>query len=362
MTDQEVFFDEIRRYKKSEQKKIIDQFEGDPLHNRREILARLSAVAEAIIIATYSFIKRDLEQQYGLATFLSSYKQVQPAHLAILGMGKFGDRTLNYCSDLDVVFVYSNRGETQGKKIIDNGEFFVKLAQRFISALSVLTVEGRCYEIDTELRPSGNQGPLVTSYDHFVDHQMNRALNWERQALVRARAIAENGEYKKLLDDQVSGLVYERPLPTGFATDMHGIRERVIREKTRETDHVIDIKLGPGSLMDIEFIVHHTQLKNAPVFPDLKSNSLFDCLAVLRHHDLFSMADLDILTQAHLYYRTIESLLHLIKKRAESIVDFRSETFNEVSIRLGHADPLKLKSDIIKMRVEVRRIFKRLYA
>lgn len=360
LDDDEAFLDELRIYKRQQHKEIIDTLESKPLKNRHEILTRLSNVADTIITAAYAHIAKNMEEIYGLPSFLSSYKQTQVAHLAIVGMGKLGARKINYHSDLDIIFVYSQRGETHGKKVIDNAEYFVKLAQKFITALSVMTAAGRCYEIDTELRPSGNLGTLVTSYDHFIEHQMNRAQNWERQALVRARSLSDHYEFQKLLDDQIQKLAFERPLPPDFTKNMHQIRERVLKERCKESENKIDIKLGPGSLMDIEFILHNIQLKNANVFPDLRQHSLFDLLNILKNHDFLSKKELQTFTEAHLYYRTIESLLQLIKNRSDSVVDFASETFEEICARLN-MNTKELQEKILHFRKEIRNIYKRIY-
>jgi len=360
LKDEESFLDELRLYKKDRHKQIRESLEDEPLGNRQKILKQLSDVADNILFAAYEYIKRTMVETYGLPSYLSSYKQIQQAYLAIVGMGKMGAQTINYFSDLDIIFVYSHRGETQGKKEIDNGEYFVKLAQKLITALSITTATGRCYEIDTELRPSGNTGALITSYDHFIDHQMNKAQNWERQALLRARPLSDNKDFQDLLDQQIQKLAFARPLPADFTKNMHSIRERVLKERVKESENKIDIKLGPGSLMDIEFILHNIQLKNAKIFPDLRVRSLFDLLEILKNHDLIAKKELEKITQAHMYYRTIESLLHLSKNRSESHLDFASETYEEICARLKRGAK-ELKDHVLQMRKEIRKIYERIY-
>lgn len=361
LKDEEAFLDELRRYKREKHGEIIQTLEKDPLKNRAQILSRLSDVADKIVMAAQAFLKRRMEAAYGLPAYLTSYKQTATAHLGIVAMGKWGARKLNYHSDLDMIFVYSHRGETAGKKQIDNSEYFVKLVQKMITALSVTTTRGRCYEIDVELRPSGHFGPLVTSYDHFIDHQMNRAEHWERQALLPARPLSEDSGFQKRLEAQIDKLAYERPLPSDFIRTMHGIRERVIRERARQTTPKrFDIKLGSGGLMDIEFILHAIQLKNARIFSDLRQRSLFDLLGALNRHEILKSGELAKLTEAHLYYRTIESLLHLAKHRAETVLDFDSETFEEICGKLG-CGKTELWETVQAFRQDVKKTYQRIY-
>lgn len=360
--DEEKYLDEIRYFKREKQKLIMDSLENHPLENRKKILNKLSEIAETIVCLTQDHIQKRMERDFGLPTYLSSYKQTQISNLSIIGMGKLGGGTINYHSDLDLIFVYSHTGETQGRHTMSNNEYFAKLAQRFINTLSVMTQAGRCYEIDTELRPSGNQGTLVTSYDHFIDHQMNKAQNWERQALIRARPITGESEFRQLLSTQIRQLVFERPLPIHFTKTMHEVREMVIQEKVKTSETSFDFKRGHGAIMDVEFILHHIQLKNARVFPDLKLLSLFDVLDQLRKHNLIASKDLETLTEAHLYYRTIESLSQIIKNRSITKMDYESDLFSEISERLKFKNKNELKEKIIHLRNAVRSIYEGIYA
>src|SRR5262249_7825388 len=148
------------------------------------------------------------------------------APLAVLGMGKLGGRELGYHSDLDLLFVYGagadgeTTGGTSGR--LGHHESFARLVQRLLSLLPLQYREGRLYQVDTRLRPSGNQGPLVVSEEALLEHHARRAQLWERQALVKARAVAGDVAYgQRLLDSALAPLVWERPLPEGAAEEIH---------------------------------------------------------------------------------------------------------------------------------------------
>jgi glutamate-ammonia-ligase adenylyltransferase len=276
-------------------------------------------------------------------------------------MGKFGAREMNYESEVDLVFIFSHIGETSGPKSISNGEFFSKFVQRLINLLSLMTGAGRCYEIDVELRPSGKAGLLVSSFDHFLDHQMNHALEWERVALLRSRLVLAPAEFRIPLEKHIYELAYNRPLPKDFFPVMHDVRERVLAENVRETENYINLKAGPGGLMDVEFVLQGLQLKHQVVFPALRKADLFDILSTLKEHSLLKPVDLETLSQAHLLYRTLESRLHLMRKRAESSVHFDSEDFTELATGLNFADKSELKNVLLEFRSAVRTLYQRIY-
>lgn len=360
-TNLEDFIDTIRDHKQEHLRKIKISLELDPLKNRMQILKELSKVANRIITATQIFIEQQLHREFGYPSYLNSYQQHDPSHLAILAMGKLAEQRMNYFSDLDLIFIYSHRGETRGKKIIDNAEYFVKFAQRFINTLSVLTSHGRCYEIDTELRPSGNTGALVSSYDGFLDHQMNKSQNWERMALLRCRPIDQANDFIPKLKEQIQHILFKRELDKNFATEMATIRKRVIAERSKEHHDQIDIKLGEGSIMDIEFIAHHLQLHLARIHPELRQTLATDeLLTVLKAANALSQAQFASLHESYILFRTLESFAHLKKNRSTSILRFDSEEFDEYA-NLLHLSKSELESLILEHRKSITAIFNETY-
>lgn len=360
LMDKEAFYNAIREFKKNEYQKLLP-LEEKPFQNRKKILNTITQIAEAIILVTYQYTQKNLTAEIGIPGYLNSYKQNLISYLGIIGMGKLGAGEMNYESDLDLIFVYSHEGETFGKKNITNREFFIKFSQRLIQALSTVTSAGLCYPIDVELRPSGNAGTLVTSFEHFMEHQMNRAQEWEYMALLRARAIAAPKNFIHQINSHIQKLAFEHPLPAHFFSVMHGIRQRVHVERSKESQTVIDLKCGPGGLMDIEFILQGIQLKNQRVFPDLRKTSLFDIIDSLKKHDFLDKEELDLIEQAHLHYRTIVSQLHLMKKRSARLLDFDSDLCTEIRERLGFASDQELKEKLIALKTGVQKIYKRFY-
>lgn len=354
--DEQHLYDELRLYKRRKTAEIA-KLEDRPFENRALILSQLSQLAGSLLKAVYNHIKKQLETKIGIPHYLSSYQQWVPTELAVISMGKLGAGEINYESDLDLVFIYSHIGETRGHKIISNSEYYAKFVQRLINMLSLQTGAGRLYEIDTELRPSGNSGTLVISVDHFLDHQMNRSQNWERQALLRADVAIASPELSARLQDFLTELCYDRPLPADYFSSMHEIRERVLKEKVHEKENIVDIKKGPGGIMDIEFIMHAIQLKFGKIHPRLRYKSTFALVDILKAIPILDASRRDNLARVYTLLRTVESTLQLEQKRSTDNIDTASETFALVATRLGYADAQSLSSEIIESRTIVRELY-----
>lgn len=356
----EDLFDALRLFKRSKIRGIA-ALESDPIANRRRILTELAIVADAIIRVAYDAIASDMPARWGRPTYLSSYKQILPSSLAVVGLGKLGAREMNYESDVDLVFIYSHVGETSGKEPVSNAQYFAKFAQKFLGILSVQTSAGRCYESDVELRPSGNAGTLVTSLDHFLDHQMNHAQEWERLAGLRARVIAQTDDFKLPLTRHLDELSFGRALPPGFFQEMRAVRERVLTERVREAPRQYDLKLGRGGLMDVEFAAQGFQLKDHAVYPDLRQRGIFPLVDALKQRGIPNPSDAALLEEAYLWYRTVESQLHLLRQRPEHIVHEDSDDFAMIAERLKLANRKDLRERLDYLRSGVTRIFESLY-
>lgn len=360
--DDEGFFDELRRFIKKQHNQITEKYEGGPLKNREIILAKLAEVAEFVIATADYRVSQHMIRNYGIPLYEASFGGEQPADMAVVGMGKLGAQELSYQSDLDVIFVYSHVGETRGAAPLSNTEYFAKYAQRLIHMLTVQTPAGRGYSIDIELRPSGNKGTLVSSYDHFLDHQMNHAQHWERQALLRARVLTGEKSFNALCQNQIDELAFTRPMPSDFATTMHAIRHRVLTEKVHEGETCFDLKRGQGSVMDIEFVVHFLQLRHCRIFRDLRVRPLYEALRRLERHHILPSEEAKNLTEAYTLYRSLECHLQLIKKRPESLVQIESEEFSEIREKLGFPHDAALKDAIAAHRSAVKNAYHRVFA
>lgn len=212
----------------------------------------------------------ELLAQAAIAEFEAAHGKVPGGELAILALGRFGGGLLTHASDLDLIFLFTGdfQAESDGPKPLGATLYFNRLATRVINALSAQTAAGALYEVDTRLRPSGTQGPLVVSFESFARYQAEAAWTWEHLALNRARPVFGSDEARAELD-AIIGETLRRP------RDGEALRRAAVKMRGDIAAHKppagpLDVKLMPGGLVDLEFLIHVTQLMRRTGFdPDL---------------------------------------------------------------------------------------------
>jgi glutamate-ammonia-ligase adenylyltransferase len=230
----------------------------------------LTWTAEQVIRKALEIAWRQLIKRHGRPQCIE-HGRLRDARFAVVAYGKLGGLELGYGSDLDVVFLHDSRSgeqQTNGPKVLDNLEFFTRLAQRVINILSIPTTSGVLYQVDTRLRPSGGAGLIVSSMDGFAQYQEQQAWTWEHQALLRARPVAGDREVAELFNG-VRRSVLGRPRdPDKLREDIAAMRARM-REEHKRAGQDFDLKLDPGGLTDIEFMVQYWVLAHAHAHPKL---------------------------------------------------------------------------------------------
>jgi glutamate-ammonia-ligase adenylyltransferase len=230
--DLEAELDTLRRFRHEEFLRIgVHDIEGTLEPDG--VAAQLTALAETCLRAALGIARREVLARSGLPDGAAT------DGLAVVAMGKLGSGELSYASDLDLIFVY----EGGGQGVVH--EAFTRIAQRAISALQTPTREGIAYRIDTRLRPSGNQGPLVTSLDAFEGYHRTSAQVWERQALIKARVVADRGAAARL-DAIIARFVYGRGLESEEAAEIARMRTRIERERGAADAASVNVKTGRG--------------------------------------------------------------------------------------------------------------------
>lgn len=321
----------------------------------KEVLGRLTLVAEAVIATARKFATHALTERYGTPRD----EKGNPASFAVVGMGKLGSREIDYGSDLDLIFVYSDGGRTDGERSVDNAEFFAKLAQRIISLVSTASRYGRAYEVDSELRPSGHQGLLVSSHQAFLDYHLNQASAWERTALMRARVIDGDEKFMNTLKATLKHLAFEIPPPDEKAAreELDGIRTRVKNELMREDETHFDLKHGPGGSDDLDAIIQQAQLINAHTNPAMQANNTFEILKALHDEGIFSAKEYEILESALYFYRTLLSRVRLFTGRATRIMDIESPYAGKIAKIMGLSGVEQIIERLLEHRKKILAIF-----
>jgi glutamate-ammonia-ligase adenylyltransferase len=243
----------IRRFQSEETLRIgLHDVAGDV--EPAEVTGGLTDLAEVCLQQGIEATLPALAARYG----------VPQAGLTVLGLGSLGAREMRYGSDLDLIFLYGGDGEsTTG---IDHREWFARASQRFISAMEAMLEEGRLYKVDTRLRPSGEQGLLVTSWSSFERYHRDEAAGWERVALLRARVVFsdEDAALRAQRTAELGAIAFDRPFdPKKFVADLRRVRARVETERGRVPAGSRHVRFDPGGIMDVEFLVALGQLQHA---------------------------------------------------------------------------------------------------
>ncbi|MBI5904653.1 MAG: bifunctional [glutamate--ammonia ligase]-adenylyl-L-tyrosine phosphorylase/[glutamate--ammonia-ligase] adenylyltransferase [Deltaproteobacteria bacterium] len=302
--DLEKELDVLRRYKHMETLRIGIHDMGGNL-SLEEGMFQISALAEVLLGHAVVLARREVRRRFGVPVDAATGEE---ASFCVLGMGKLGAEELSYHSDLDILFLYSGAGESAK---ITNHEYFAKVAQRLISILTTQTREGHVYRLDTRLRPSGNAGPLVSSLDAFERYHEGPAQLWERQALLKCRFVAGDREFGRKVEEAIRGFIYDRPLPPNAAEEIHRLRTRMEVELGREREDRLNLKVGRGGVVDVEFAVQYLQLLHGAGRPPVRARGTLKALYELQRAGVVTLDQYRVLDEGYRFLRSLDVRLRI---------------------------------------------------
>jgi glutamate-ammonia-ligase adenylyltransferase len=273
-----------------------------------ETLQAVSDLADATIRAAAAAAERHLLPIFGKPRRTNS----SHSPFVILGMGKLGGRELNFSSDIDLIFLFNEGGETSGPRVVDNEEYFNRLGHEVIRLLDARTEDGFVFRVDMRLRPFGESGPLVVSLASLEDYLQQHGRDWERYAWIKARAIVGADAYASAYEEFVRPFVYRRYLDFGVFESLRNMKALIVREVgRRDLEH--HLKLGKGGIREIEFIVQSMQLVRGGSDRRLQNAALLQVLPLLAGSKLISPDDIAELTGAYLELRKAENALQMMR-------------------------------------------------
>jgi len=298
-----------------------------------ETLRALSDFADAAIRAAATAAQRHMEPVFGRARGADGAE----VPLIVLGMGKLGGRELNFSSDIDLVFLFSEAGQTDGAREIENEEYFNRLGRELIRLLDVRNEDGFVFRVDMRLRPFGDSGPLVVSLGSLEAYLQEHGRDWERYAWIKARPILGIAEYAVAYHEFVRPFVYRRYLDFGVIESLRDMKALIAREVSRrELDQ--DLKLGKGGIREIEFIVQSAQLVRGGSDRRLQTAALLEVLPLLAGSKLMSSADIADLTHAYTVLRKAENAVQLIRDEQTHAIPAQPIDRVRLSLNMGLPD------------------------
>lgn len=342
----------LRRYRNRQMVRLAwRDFQGYASLN--EALLDLSALAEALIIAARDWLYQQMCTQHG--TPCDSEGVAQP--LMILGMGKLGGRELNFSSDIDLIFTFPEHGETRGgRRALDNQQFFIRMGQRLVNLLHQVTVDGFVYRVDMRLRPYGESGPLVVSFSGLEDYYQEQGRDWERYAMVKARALGPWNAFSDELHDMLRPFVYRRYLDFSAIESLRKMKQ-LISQEVRRRKLTDNIKLGAGGIREVEFVVQSFQLIRGGREPALRQQSLFAAIDTLYSLGQLEYLAVDELKNSYQLLRRVENLLQAIGDHQTQTLPSSELDWQRLCFAMGMADEAELRSHIDTAMSKIHRYF-----
>jgi len=264
-----------------------------------ESMKLLSTFADTILSHVTKFYENELEPTFGHPVD----EDGERVRLNIVAMGKLGGSELNFSSDIDLIFLYPKSGNTTGNQRISNHEYFLKLSQKIIQALTLHTENGFVFRVDTRLRPYGIDGPLAMSFDMLEEYFYSQGRPWERFAWAKARSVY--GQQIDLLTKMVNNFVYRSYVDYVVIDNLRQLH-RMIRERVKKKGLESDIKLGAGGIREIEFIAQVSQLIHGGQDRTLRSTSTVETLKLLEQKNILKTSEVSSLLEAYFFLRMIE--------------------------------------------------------
>lgn len=316
-------------------------------------LLDLSALAESIVIGARDWIYKQMCQKYG--TPMDSEGNPQP--LLVLAMGKLGGRELNFSSDIDLIFTFPEHGETQGvKRPLENQQFFIRMVQKLISLLDQVTQDGFVYRVDMRLRPYGESGPLVVSFSALEDYYQEQGRDWERYAMVKARALGPWTKHCDELHSLLRPFVYRRYIDFSAIDALRKMKQLIVSE-VRRRKLTNNIKLGAGGIREVEFVVQSFQLIRGGREPSLRQQSLLTVFDVLQKLSLIDANISSDLKKSYLFLRRIENILQAIDDEQTQTLPNDPLNWQRLCLVLDKTDDVSLLHDIQQAMRIVHRHF-----
>ena len=309
----------------------------------------LSDVAQAALMQIFPKVAEGVAQAHGV---------VEGGQTAILALGKLGSREMTVTSDLDLIAIYDIADSNQtsdGPKPLAASQYYSRLAQRFINALTAPTAEGQLYEIDMRLRPSGKAGPIATSLKAFSQYHGDSSWTWEHMALTRARVALGDAELSAKIESEIRNILTRPRDADRLLVDVADMRERIAKE--HQALSLWQVKHLRGGLIDLEFITQYLQLRHAADHPDILHPSTNEALVRLGKHGILGATLVDRLIRAQRLYLQIQMFLRLSTR-----VRFEEDTASEgLKASLARAtdmpDFATLKDSLIAHAQGVQEIF-----
>lgn len=328
-----------------------------------EVTEELSDLADAVLSYALRLAKQEIDNRYGFPSEIDDKGRQRASDFCIVSLGKLGSSELNYSSDIDLLFLYSEEGETSGggtRGKVTNREYFGKLAEMISKYVGQQTGEGAAYRVDLRLRPHGRVGPLAMSVNDVVRYYHKDAATWERQVLIRSRASAGRTAVFRRFWSKVEDAVFV--VGQSVEQALKSVRDSKAKiDFEHSTDRGFDVKLGHGGIREIEFIAQALQLAYGGSDQWLRVSHTLKSLRRLADRGLLTETEVSQLFDAYDFERRLEHRLQMEQGLQTHLVPAENERRALIARRMGLRSVAALDTELAEHCRNVRNIFVRIF-
>lgn len=351
VTVKELQLDALRRFKRREMLRI-GMRDLLRLASVPETTTVLSDLASVLIHAAYGIVVADLRQVYGRPQQRNRRGVWVDSGFVVIGMGKLGGRELNYSSDVDLIYVYSDDGLTtgpddQGQRAspttrgITNEEYFEHLARELTHALTDVTAEGTVFRVDLRLRAEGTVGQLCRSLRSYEQYYATRGQTWERMALLKAAPVAGDQQVGRAFLRRMRPFILGHGHPTKsdsrrLLLEVRGVKEMIDRKVAKRGQGSRNVKLGTGGIREIEFLVQSIQLLGARQIPTIWQRGTEASLERFQEAGLLARGEVKALSSAYVFLRDVEHKLQMVHDLQTHALSEDTQELTRCAVRLGY--------------------------
>jgi [glutamine synthetase] adenylyltransferase / [glutamine synthetase]-adenylyl-L-tyrosine phosphorylase len=345
----------LRRFKRRETLRIAY---GDIVRNQpvETVVRQISYLADAIVEAALDFARRHLQEQYGQPLRADGER----SRFIVLGLGKLGGTELNYSSDIDLIFLYEQDGQTDARRTVSNQEYFERLCKEVVRLLTEATDLGAAYRVDLRLRPDGSHGAICMSFDSTLSYYDVKGRTWERQAFIKARTIAGDRSLGIDLLARLEPWIYRKYLSLADITGIKSLKRRIEHRVEREGGDLRNVKTGHGGIRDIEFVIQFLQLLNGGALPEVRTGNTLDAIARLEKAGSLTPDERTKLEDNYNVLRKLEHRLQIMFDLKTHMLPDDKEELGRLAVRMGyvgtrHRSPLQSFRDDFTRRTRQNR-------
>jgi glutamate-ammonia-ligase adenylyltransferase len=327
----------LRAFRRFRHRQLLRIGTNDIIRERplEEVTRDITRVADAALEIALGTALRTVSRRFGEPVSAAG----APIPGVVLAFGKLGGEELNYSSDIDLMFLYAEEGETRGKRISPIGadEFFARVVSEIVRLLAAHTDQGQAYRVDLRLRPEGQRGPLARSLRSTLAYYDNMGRTWERQALIKVRPVAGDRELGQRFVQAIEPFVYRKYLSFAEINEIKAHKRKIEQKTSQAGTSQTEVKTGRGGIRDIEFTIQFLQLLNGGDLPGVRQRSSLAALAALEQAGCVTHQEYRVLDDAYRFLRKTEHRLQLLFDLQTHQLPSGEDELRKLALRMGYA-------------------------